>query len=232
MECNRVQSIAPWFRAMRQATLCNPARYGRFKLAIMLTDKQLNDANAYGEWLRLAVHEKSLPANNRVRAAGSCLGIAQDHHHAIVVLLGDRLYASCFALLRIAFEAYVRGEWLALCATDTQVRKFLNGREPPKIDALLEALARKDAFKEGQLSLIKKHNWKALCGYTHTGGIHVQRWNMSDGIEANYSTAELLEVLRFADIVATFSVLGVLSLADDAETSEKLLERFNARMEK
>ena len=196
----------------------------------MLTDKQLNNANAYGEWLRLAVHEKNLPANNRVRAAGSCLGIAQDHHHAIVVLLDARLYASCFALLRVAFEAYVRGEWLALCATDTQVRQFLKGREPPKIDELLDALARKDAFKEGRLSLIKKRKWKALCGYTHTGGIHVQRWNTSDGIEANYSTEELLEVLRFADIVATISVLGVLSLADDAETSEKLLERFKARM--
>lgn len=196
----------------------------------MLTDKQLNNANAYGEWLRLAVHEKPLPENIRVRAAGCCLGIAQDHHHAIVVLLDSRLYASCCALLRVAFEAYVRGEWLALCATDTQVRKFWNGREPPKIDELLGALARKDAFKEGRLSLIKKRNWKALCGYTHTGGIHVQRWNTFDGIEANYSIAELLEVLRFADIVATLSVLGVLSLADDAETSEKLLDRFKARM--
>ena len=197
----------------------------------MLTDNQLNDANAYGEWLRLAVHEKSLPANNRVRAAGSCLGIAQDHHHAIIVLLDSRLYASCFALLRVAFEAYVRGEWLALCATDDQVRKFLKGGKPPEIDELLGALARKDAFKEGRLSLIKKRNWKALCGYTHTGGIHVQRWNTSDGIEAHYSVAELLEVLRFADIIATLAVLGVLFLADDVETSEKLLEHFKARME-
>ncbi|MDO8343884.1 MAG: hypothetical protein Q7T48_11825 [Cellvibrio sp.] len=197
----------------------------------MLTDNQLNGANAYGEWLRLAVHEKSLPANNRVRAAGSCFGIAQDHHHAIIVLLNARLYASCFALLRVAFEAYVRGEWLALCATDTQVQKFLEGCEPPNIDKLLDALARKDAFKEGRLSLIKSRNWKTLCGYTHTGGIHVQRWNTPDGIEANYSTAELLEVLRFAEIIVTLSVLGVLSLADDAETSEKLLERFKVRME-
>jgi hypothetical protein len=196
----------------------------------MLTDNQLNDANAYGEWLRLAVHEKSLPANNRVRAAGSCLCIAQDHHHAIIVLLDARLYASCFVLLRVAFEAYVRGEWLALCATDTQVQKFLKGWEPPKIDKLLDALAQKDAFREGRLSLIKERNWKALCGYTHTGGIHVQRWNTSDAIQANYSVAELLEVLRFADIIATLAVLGVLSLSDDVATSEKLLERFKARM--
>lgn len=197
----------------------------------MLTDTQLNDANAYGEWLRLAVHEKSLPANNRVRAAGSCLGIAQDHHHAIVVLLDAKLYASCFALLRVAFEAYVRGEWLALCATEAQVIKFLKGWEPPKLDELLDALAQKDVFQEGRLSLIKKRNWKTLCGYTHTGGIHVQRWNTSDGIQANYSIAELLEVLRFADIIGTISALGVLSLADDAETSEKLLVRFKERMQ-
>lgn len=199
-------------------------------LELMLTDKQLSDANAYGEWLRLAVHDKSLPENRRVRAAASCLAIAQDHHHAIIVLLYARLYASCFALLRVAFEAYVRGEWLALCATDAQVRKFLNGRQPPRIDEQLQALVRKDAFKDGRLSQIKKHNWKALCGYTHTGGIHVQRWNTSDGIEPNYSAAELLEALRFADIVATLSVLGVLSLANDTETSEKLLVRFKARV--
>ena len=197
----------------------------------MLTDKQLDDANAYGEWLRLAVHERSLPASNRVRAAASCLAIAQDHHHAIVVLLDARLYASCFALVRVAFEAYVRGEWLALCATEPQVRKFLKGREPPKIDLLLSALERTDAFKEGRLSLIKKRTWKAMCGYTHTGGVHVQRWNTSDGIEPNYSVAELLEVLRFADIISTLSVLGVLSLANDAEVAEKLLGRFKARME-
>lgn len=196
----------------------------------MLTDKQLNDANAYGEWLRLAVHERSLPANNRVRAAAPCFAIAQDHHHAIVVLLDARLYASCFALVRVALEAYVRGEWLALCATDAQVRKFLKGREPPKIDVLLSALERTDAFKEGVLTLIKKRTWKALCAYTHTGGLHVQHWNTSDGIEPNYPIEELLKVLRFADVVATLSVLGVVSLMNDEQLAEKLLERFKARV--
>lgn len=196
----------------------------------MLTDKQLNDANAYGEWLRLAVHERSLPKNNRVRAAAPCFAIAQDHHHAIVVLLDARLYAACFALVRVAFEAYVRGEWLALCATDAQVRKFLKGREPPKIDVLLSALERTDAFKEGVLTLIKKRTWTALCAYTHTGGLHVQYWNTSDGIEPNYPIEEILNVLRFADTVATLSVLGVVSLMNDEQLAEKLLERFKARV--
>src|SRR5471030_911955 len=59
---------------------------------------ELESANVFGEFLRLAVHEKPLPATPRVQAAAGCLIIAQDHHHAIVVLLGSRIYASVFCV--------------------------------------------------------------------------------------------------------------------------------------
>lgn len=197
----------------------------------MLSDNELNAANVYGEWLRLVVHERELPANPRVQASGGCLAIAQDHHHAIVVLLESKLYASVFALVRIAFEAYVRGEWLGLCATDAAVKKFLHGKEPPKINILLESLEKTPAFQEKVLSRIKKRNWNAMCAYTHTGGLHVQRWITADAIEPNYSKEELLEVLRFADIIASLSVLGLLTLANDDEMAQKVLDRYQARME-
>ncbi|OGA57047.1 MAG: hypothetical protein A2710_05670 [Burkholderiales bacterium RIFCSPHIGHO2_01_FULL_64_960] len=197
----------------------------------MLTDNELNAANAYGEWLRLAVHERELPASQRVRASAGCLAIAQDHHHAIVVLLDSRLYASVLALVRVAFEAYVRGEWLWLCATDAEVRRFLKGKEPPGINLLLEALEKTPAFQEQALSKIKKRTWNSMCGYTHTGGLHVQRWITADGIEPNYSKEELLEALRFADIIASLSVLGVLTIAEDDAMAQKVLDRYKARME-
>jgi hypothetical protein len=204
-------------------------------LEVMLTDNELNAATAYGEWLRLAVHERELSASQRVRAAAGCLAIAQNHHHAIVVLLHSRLYASVLALVRVALEAYVRGEWLWLCATDAEVRRFLKGREPPGINLLLEALEKTPAFQEQALSKIKKRIWKSMCGYTHTGGLHVQRWMTADGIEPNYSKEELLEALlealRFADIVASLSVLGVLTIANDDVTAQKVLDRYKARME-
>lgn len=197
----------------------------------MLSDKQLNAANAYGEWLRLAIHDRELPSNPRVRASAGCLAIAQDHHHAIVVLLDARLYASTFALVRVAFEAYVRGEWLALCATNTEVRKFLKGKEPAKIDVLLEALEKTTTFQEQALSRIKKRTWKSMCAYTHTGGLHVQRWNTADVIEPNYSVEELLEALRFADIIASLSVLGVVTFMDDEVLAQEVLDRFKVRMD-
>jgi len=196
----------------------------------MITIEELDQANVFGETLRQAVHERGLPANNRVRAAGSCFSIAQDHHHAIVVLLQHQLYASSFALLRVEFEAYVRGEWLALCATEPEVSAFLNGDEPPKLGTMLSALEATEGFKSGRLTQIKKGHWNALCGYTHTGGIHVQRWNTSDGIEANYSVEELREVLRFADIIVSLAVLGVLALANDVDASAEVLRALKARV--
>ena len=196
----------------------------------MLTDQQLDDANAYGEWLRLAVHERELPANDRVRASGSCLAIALDHHHAIVVLLGARLYASSFALVRIAFEAYVRGEWLDLCASAADIRRFLQGKTPSKIDCLLSDLEGTDTFQVGALSHIKKHTWKTMCDYTHTGGLHVQRWNTAKAIEPNYSAEEILEVLRFAEIIASLSVLGVTTQLNDEGLAQKLLKGFKRRV--
>lgn len=197
----------------------------------MLSDTELNAANAYGEYLRLAVHERELPASQRVPAAAGCLAIAQDHHHAIVVLLESSLYASVLALVRVAFEAYVRGEWLSLCASDAEVSKFLKGKGRLDISILLEALEKTAGFQEKTLSRIKKRTWNSMCAYTHTGGLHVQRWLTESAIEPNYSKDELLEALRFADIIASLSVLGVLTLTNDDETAQKVLERYKARME-
>ncbi|WP_292994250.1 hypothetical protein [Nitrosomonas sp.] len=196
----------------------------------MLFDKQLSDAGNYVEWLRLTIHERELPANNRVRASGACLAIAQDHHHAIVLLMDEHLYASSFALLRIAFEAYVRGEWLALCATDIEVAKFLKGCEPPKINCLLKDLERAPAFMEQTLSHIKERTWKTMCSYTHTGGMHVQWWNTAEAIEPNYSDEELLNVLRFAETIGSLSVLAIVTLMNDEHPAEQVLDKFKKRI--
>jgi hypothetical protein len=196
----------------------------------MLTERELQDTNTYGNFLQLTVHEKSMPFNVRVRASGGCLMIAMDHHHGIVVLLGAGLYASAFALMRVAFDAYVRGEWLNLCATEKEVDGFLRGDEPPKFGEMLKAIERTSGFQEQALSRIKKNSWDAMCAYTHTGGLHVQRWITTDGIEPNYSRDEVLEVLKFADIIASLSALGALTLASDEESAQAVLNKFKLRM--
>lgn len=190
----------------------------------------MRDADAYCKWLGSVVDGKPIPSTDRARASVSCLGIAQDHHQAIVVLLSVGVYASCFALLRVEFEAYVRGEWLAHCATEAQVEAFLGGEEPPKLKGLLCALEQREDFGNGHLSAVKQSYWNAMCGYTHTGGIHVQRWNTDEGIHPAYDPAELLEVLRFAEGVSTLAAMGILSVANDVEGRERLLSRYRSRV--
>ena len=192
---------------------------------------QVIDATAveYLNWIGTAIHECDLPATHRVRAAAGCLAIAQDHHHAIVILLDHHRMASAFSLVRVAFEAYVRGEWLAICAADAEVDSFLEGLEPPKFQVLLDALEQTDAFKEQVLSQMKAQSWKAMCAYTHTGGLHVQRWNTPGAIEPNYHEVELREVLSFAETIGTLAVIGVASLAEDAGVAQALLAKLKER---
>lgn len=192
---------------------------------------QVIDATAvdYLNWIGQAIHDCDLPATSRVRAAAGCLAIAQDHHHAIVILLDHERFASAFALVRVAFEAYVRGEWLALCASDAEVETFVQGVEPPRFWALLEALEQTDAFKEKVLTQMKAQSWSAMCAYTHTGGLHVQRWNTSGAIEPNYDEIELKEVLSFAEAIGSLAVIGVAWLAEDARVAEAVLGMFKKR---
>lgn len=181
----------------------------------MLSQDDISHYSRYVEELRLLVDGLKVPANDRVRCAGSCFAIAQEHHHAIVMLMEYRLYAAAFALIRCEFEAYIRGEWLSQCASDSLVVAFLKGKEPPKLACMLEQLEMLQAFNEGILSRIKQTSWTAMCGYAHTGGLHVQRWNSESGIEANYSKDEVIEVLRFAEMLASLAVLGLATLATD-----------------
>lgn len=119
----------------------------------------------YVEWLRLLVHEKRLVSSKRARVALGCFALAQEHHHAIVLLTEHRLFGAAFALVRVGFEAYIRGEWLSRCATDEEIARFIRAEEPPKLDKLLEAIEKTPGFEEQVLSQIK-----ATIGarYVHT----------------------------------------------------------------
>lgn len=189
----------------------------------MLSDDEISRAVSYVKELSMFVHELYVPGNDRTRVAGSCFRIAQEHHYAIVRLIEWRLFASAFSLVRVEFEAYIRGEWLSQCASDELVKAFLKGKEPPRIDCMLEQLEKIDSFNE-KLSQIKKTNWKSMCAYTHTGGLHVLNWNTEDGIEPNYVKKEVVEILNFVENIASLAILAVAGLAGDEKLAVQILE--------
>ena len=184
----------------------------------------------YLNWLGSSISELEMPGSLRVRVAAGCFAIAQDHHHAIVALLDHSLFASTFALLRCEFEAFVRGEWLALCATDIEVAAFSNGEEPPALGKMLQALETTPAFAEKILTSIKASSWSAMCAYTHTGGLHVQRWGTGRVIEPSYATEEVQEALSFAEVFGALAVVGVASLASNEQVAEAVLAKVKERV--
>jgi hypothetical protein len=112
------------------------------------------------------------------------------------------------------------------------VGKYIRGWEPPKINEILDAVEQTPGFSEKVLSKVKSQGWKTMCAYTHTGGLHVQRWNTSDSIEPNFSPQEVLEVLVFAEFIGTMSALGIAELGDDEDLALCLLAKVKERAEK
>ncbi len=194
----------------------------------MITPERIEAAFNHIDWLRAALHDKELSAAPRIRAAIACLGIAQEHHHSIILLIAHELNASAYALLRVSLESYVRGMWLALCASDEQVAKFWAGDNPPGINALLKQLEGKPSFSEGVLSQIKREHWGTLCGFTHTGGLQVQRWNTETSIEPSYEPKEVAQVLFFAELIGSLAVIGVAQVANDDELAQRVLVQIKA----
>ena len=161
----------------------------------------------------------------RNRLAGASFSIALDHHAGIAILLHNNRIAPAFALVRILFEAYVRGRWLADCASEDKLTEAAAGGKLPFIDEMISALENGSRVEEHVLSRSKKANWHALCGFTHTGGNHLQRFQTSDGIEANYDPGEISEALDFSDAMALLSATGIAGLALQSDLAERLLTK-------
>ena len=78
-----------------------------------------------------------------------------------------------------------------MCVNDARAEKFLEGNESDGMYDMLAALQKNPEFANGELAAFKSRMWDAMCDYTHTGGLHAQRWNMDDAIEPDYSIEEV-----------------------------------------
>jgi hypothetical protein len=174
-----------------------------------------------------------VPANDRAIIAAACQDIALEHHKAIVLSTRYLFHASAFGLVRLQFEAYIRGAWLRHCASDEQVAVF---KECDKLDRnfgqLIADLESQEAFNVGVLSRIKTQSWKEMNSFTHTGLLQVVRRITSAGVGAIHPEKEVVSTLDFADSVAFWSTLAIVEVVvGEPEEKEKLATQLLKRME-
>lgn len=192
-----------------------------------MTPERISAAEEFGAELHRLTNEIEIWQTEKNRAAAASFGIAQDHHAAIVFLMKSTFYSSGFALLRSLFEAYLRGLWLKHCATDEQVSAFFRGGEPPK--TMVAEIESTEAFTGGVLSRIKKENWSAMCAFTHTGGLHLQRWQSQDSVEPTFAPEELEECLNCAELFGAMAGLELVQLSTYGASGFDVLQLMKKR---
>jgi hypothetical protein len=174
-------------------------------------------------WINDQTAGMQLPADRRSRMVFGCIDLTIEHQAGISVLAEQPLWGPVYELLRPMLDSFIRGLWLAGCASEADLDSFEDDKLTftPFDKYINEVEAKMARGQRGLLRRIKDSSWKNLCDFTHTGFQHVARRNSPTTTGPNYEPAELVQVLNFA------SALGLGAACQQAEFAGKS-ERSNS----
>ncbi len=181
-------------------------------------------------WLDERVYDLNLVENahSRSRLAVGCFYVALEHHRAIVLLIANGLHGSARSLIRILFDAFIRGLWLYRCASDDDLEYLKNeDKLKKKVEDLIKDIEKRSGDDEMILSMIKNRAWSAMCSYTHTGMSQLSRYNSSEAIEPNFNEDEIVEALNFANVFGLQSALWMNSVSSNTGRLNVIGEKIN-----
>jgi hypothetical protein len=146
---------------------------------------------------------------------------------AIVVLVDEGLYGSALALIRLQFEAYLRGIWLAQCDGDCEVDRA--GHDDfPFVNSMIESLEKPGLLDSALLSTIKRDAWKPLNSLTHTGYQQIGPRLNKDGIGPYFNDGQIQIALNWAEALTILCAVAFAGLAKDDQLALAALERARA----
>lgn len=164
-------------------------------------------------WLSKKLNGLEIAGDERTRTIAGCLDLSMEHQISVAVLVEHELFGSALALARCVFESYVRGVWFKTCATDKQIKDYLEGRFNHTFQKLINDIEKHPGYSNRVLSDTKKNGWKLLNDLTHTGAYQVLRRNSENFIEPNYDSEETLAILDFVNALALLAGLDVVGLS-------------------
>lgn len=190
----------------------------------MRVEKEIKEAERIIQWLDKKIDGLEISSEDRFRVAAGCLDMALEHHKSLVLLIANDLYGSAMALVRLVFESYIRGCWLAYCATEAQIRKFLDDKLDKEFFELIADIEKHEAFNAGTLSLVKETSWTVMNSFTHSGFMQIARRNTSTSIVPNYTDEELIDAIETGDSFSLLTAIAIADLAGDEKLAKEVFE--------
>lgn len=161
-----------------------------------------------------------------VKVSAALLHLSLEHFGAILVLLQNQLHGSAAALVRVQYEALIRGMYFYQCATEQEAEKFFAGTEPPKIKEMIASLEKKPGFTSGVLSSVHSREWRAMNSYTHGGATQVQRRYSDLDLANQYSETDKMNILRSARGMALLAATHAAIACGALELAKEFREEF------
>lgn len=189
------------------------------------------------QWIDSNIDGISASAEPRIKISLACFDLAHEHQKSITLLIANHLTGSALSLLRLIFEAYMRGMWFYNIATDEDIDKFVkidkivkkNGQDK-KINELAEEVEEIDGFGRKVLSgVIKEGGWKTMNSYTHCGFMQIAGRNTTNSIEPNYNDEEKVGAIKFANALGLLSLLGMARIVKNIDLQKYILEKIKER---
>lgn len=186
----------------------------------------INKSEKLIQWVDSKIHGLEISADDRTRIAAGCHDVAMEHQKSIVLLVANSLYGSAFSLVRLIFEAYIRGVWLYRCATKKEVEKFKKGKIEKTVGQRISEVENIEGYEVGTLSKAKETSWKNMNSYTHSGFNQVVSRITESSIEPNYNDEEIRQCLYFASTIGLMSAIEVTLMAKSESMALELLEKI------
>ena len=177
------------------------------------------------QWIDHSINGLDIPSDDRSCLGAGCIDVALEHEKAIIVLVARSLFAPALALMRLTFEAYVRGMWLLHCASDQELKEFQRDKLDRTFNSLIEDLEKLDAYSSKVLSAAKASSWKALNSFTHTGFLQAVRRITPKQIAPRYRESEILRTIGFADAIGIMCTIEIAGMASNNALAQSALEK-------
>lgn len=196
-----------------------------------LRDQFIAKSDELSHWLHKHAATCKIRDKPKCRLASRAFFAALDHHRSIVFLASHDYWASASALVRVMFEAYVRGLWIRFGAASLDLHAFVTTDMFEKsCGSMIKEIEERREIEASWLTEIKREAWSGMCDYVHTGMVLLSRYD-TDTPKSDFTNNDGVGLLKDANRVAILVGYGLMYVADSLNQLDTLHQTMQAYLD-